>query len=227
MFKDVLVHVNPEYAQLPDNSDVNVWEAMFKQAGRSLPFVGKVEEGGRVALGSPTRRGGRSRVFPILKQVTGFTPMQRRTVIEDELSRLNLNFRDLSPRRIKLDKPATNAARDIMGNLVEDELFALINSPRYRKLDSDAEKLNMIKNDKYMGITALKTRARQQVMNPENYKTNAEKQLALRRMYLSLPTARKNLLEQRWKKSSRYNGRSITESQSWSEGLALHQGEVN
>ena len=172
MFKDVLVHVNPEYAQLPDNSDVNVWEAMFKQAGRSLPFVGKVEEGGRVALGSPTRRGGRSRVFPILKQVTGFTPMERRTVIEDELSRLNLDFRDLSPRRIKLDKPATNAARDIMGNLVEDELFALINSPRYRKLDSDAEKLNMIKNDKYMG-------------------------------------------------------RSIIESESWSEGLSLDQGNVN
>jgi len=231
MFKDVLVHVNPEYAQLPDNSDVNVWEAMFKQAGRSLPFVGKVEEGGRVALGSPTRRGGRSRVFPILKQVTGFTPMERRTVIEDELSRLNLDFRDLSPRRIKLDKPATNAARDIMGNLVEDELFALINSPRYRKLDSDAEKLNMIKgstsDDEYAGITALKTKARQQVMNPENYKTDAEKQLVLRRMYLNLSTARKNLLEQRWKKSSRYNGRSITESQSWSEGLALDQGNVN
>lgn len=223
MFKDVLVHVNPEYAQLPDNSDINPWQAMFKQAGRAIPFVGKVEEGGRDALGSPTRSGGRSKVFPILKQITGFTPMERRTAIENELSRLNLSFRDISPRRIKLDKPATNVARDIMGNLVEDELFALINTRKYRTLP-DAEKYNMIKNDKEVGIGALKTRARKQVMDPSQYKTEAEEQLALRRVYLNLTKDKKNLIESRWKRSPRYNGKSIVESEAWSEGLALKEG---
>ena len=108
-----------------------MWHYFFKQAGRSLPFVGKVEEGGREQLASATRRTGIRKLNPILKQFSGLTPQQEKTNVERELARLQFDYQELSPRRIKFDKPLTNQARQLVGERVEQRLNAFISSDDY------------------------------------------------------------------------------------------------
>lgn len=218
--KDIQAQLDPEYRQLPSNADVNMWSYMFKQATRSLPFVGKVEEGGREPLASPTRSSGRRKINPILKQISGFTPMQRRTTVEKELARLQLDFRDLSPRRIKGDSPASNEARQIMGNLVEDKVFSYINSEDYLGLESDIQKDANLREV----IGTYKAEARKKVLDTTRYEDELDRQARMRRKYINLPKRDKKDIEDRWSRSPKnVTGETIMKLQNWEEGLSMQR----
>lgn len=144
VLKDAVATVDPEYRKLADNTDVDLFEYFLKQAWKSMPLA--PDEEGLPRLASPTRSGGVRRFNPFIKQITGFNPLQRRTVVERELDRMQFDYTEISPRKIRLDAPMSNEAREEMGKFVEDKVFAYIMSPAYRNIPTDKLKRLGLKN---------------------------------------------------------------------------------
>ncbi len=193
--KDIVANLDPDYRKLPDNTDVNMWEYFLKQAGRSFPVAVGEGEGQRRQLESPTRSTGISRVNPLLKQLTGFTPVERRTFVEEELKRLKFDYQELSPYRIKFDKPLSNEARGTMGEFVEKKIRSFISSDDYLLLPNDLEKRKRLKQE----IGDFRTIARKIALNPENAPTKADFNRRRRAKYLNLPSVDRRILEARYK----------------------------
>lgn len=154
MLKDIAGQFDPELLQLPDNTDVNFFDYFLKQSGRSFP-IGVDED--RPMLESPTRVGGVRRVDPIIKQLTGLTPLERRTAVEEELKRLKIDYLEISPKNIAGNDPMSNKMRGIMGQLVGNDLAFYMKSDRYQA-KTDLEKLSALKNK---WLPHYKSKARQ------------------------------------------------------------------
>jgi hypothetical protein len=190
--KDIFAQLDPQYRQLADNTDVNMWEYFLKQAGRSIPTT--VSED-RPRLESPTRTTGIRRVNPIIKQITGLSPVEERTMVEEELKRLQFDYTELSPYRIKFDKPLSNEARGLMGQFMDREIRSFITSDDYLLLPNDLEKRKRLKQE----INDFRTIARNMVLNPERATTKAEFNRIRRAKYMQLPPSDKRILEERYK----------------------------
>lgn len=129
-----------DYILLPNNSAdirkedtmVSFWEVFIRQATRSLP-KSQGEDNERLPLQSSTRRGGILRYNPIIKQLTGLTPMVDLTNAERELSRLGLNYNAVTPKRIENDSERNNKAKYYMAEYVEYELAPIIDSDEYKQ----------------------------------------------------------------------------------------------
>lgn len=197
--KDVYAQLDPEYRQLPDNSDVNMFDYFLKQAGRSLPTT--VSED-RPKLESPTRSTGIRRVNPIIKQLTGLSPVEQRTIVEEELKRLQFDYAELSPYRIKFDRPLTNEARGEMGKYIEREVNSFIRSEDYRSLPSDIEKRARLKAE----VNKFRTLARNKVLGKEP-STPSEFLRMQRAIFLNMPKSKRRVLEDRYKRV--FGGESI------------------
>ena len=135
VLKDIVATVDPEYRKLTDNTDVDFFEYFLKQSWKSMPQA--PDEEGLPRLASPTRSGGVRRFNPFIKQITGFNPLQRRTIVERELDRMQFDYTEISPRKIRLDAPMSNEAREEMGKFVEDQIFTFIISPAYKNIQTD------------------------------------------------------------------------------------------
>ena len=197
--KDIYAQLDPQYRQLADNSDVNMFDYFLKQAGRSFPTTPDED---RPKLESPTRSTGIRRVNPIIKQLTGLSPVQQRTIVEEELKRLQFDYAELSPYRIKFDRPLTNEARGEMGKYVEREIFSFINSPDYKLLPSNIEKRARLKGE----VNKFRTLARNKVLNQEP-STPSEFLRIQRAKYLNMSKAKRRVLEDRYKRV--FGGSSI------------------
>ena len=211
--KDIVAQLDPEYRLLPDNTDVNMWEYFLKQAGRSLPM--EVGEGinQRRKLESPTRSSGIMRVNPILKQLTGFTPRQRKSFVEEEISRLKFDYQELTPYRIKFDKPLSNEARGKMGQFVERNIASFISSDDYRLLPNDLEKRKRLKQE----LNDFRTIARKMVMDPEGAPTKAEFNRRRRTKFLNMSAVDRQILEARYKSTfpDLYEGGIVEDQAFW------------
>lgn len=193
--KDIYAQLDPDYRKLPDNTDVNMWEYFLKQAGRSIPVQVGEGEGQRRQLESSTRSGGIRRVNPIIKQLTGLSPIEQRTVVEDELKRLKFDYAELSPYRIKFDKPLSNEARGKMGEFVERNVRSFIMSDDYLLLPNDIEKRKRLKQE----VNSFRTMSRNMVMDPDGATTKAEFRRKQRATFLNMPRTDRRILEARYK----------------------------
>ena len=173
VLKDVVGQIDPEFAKVPDNTDINFWGYFFKRVTRSFPqTIGEDANGlfGYTGFGptrtakleSPTRTGGVEAFNPIIKQIYGVTELPRKTFIEKELDRLKIDYLELSPRRIKLDAPLSNEARGMMGKYMEEAVASYANSPKYKNLSESIKRDNLLKVIRhYRGL------ARDKFLNPE------------------------------------------------------------
>ncbi len=194
--KDIYAQLDPDYRKLPDNTDVDMFTYFLKQAGRSLPISVGEEEGQRRKLESPTRSGGIRRVNPIIKQLTGLSPIEQRTVIENELKRLKFDYAELSPYRIKFDKPLSNDARGELGKYIERNVLSFLKSPDYTLLPNDIEKRKRLKQE----VNSFRTIARNKVLSPDGEITNtAEFRRKQRATFLNMPKVDRRILEARYK----------------------------
>jgi hypothetical protein len=127
-----------DYLLLPNNSSdirrddqlVSFMEVFMRQALRSVPKE-QNEDSERLALQSSTRRGGILRYNPIIKQLTGLTPMPKLTDVERELKRLGFDYKHVTPKKIKNDFKRTNLSKFYMSEYVEDELAEYVRSDEY------------------------------------------------------------------------------------------------
>lgn len=192
VYKDVVAQYNPEYRQLSDKTSINFLEYFFKQAGRSLPQEFTEDS---IPLASPTRSTGVRTVNPLIKQFTGMTQIEDRTVVEDELKRLQFDYAEIAPYRIVGDKPLSNESKQFMGEFVEREIFSFINSPDYKSLPSDVQKRFRLKKE----INMFRTLSRNLALDPERATTKEQFYNIMRAKYLNLSKGQKRVLNDRYK----------------------------
>ena len=167
MLKDVAQQVDSSFLELPDNQDVDFFKYFLKQTFRSFPIA--VDED-RPKLESPTRGSGRRAFNPIIKQFTGFTPREQRTVVENELSRLRFDYFETVPKSLKGDGPATNQMRGEMGRFMETDVFSYVNSDDYKNIDNDVLKRRNLK----IVVNFYRAKARDHAINPDYAVTNRD-----------------------------------------------------
>ena len=225
VLKDIQSQIDPRYRLLPDNSDVNMLDYFFKQASRSLPYVGEVGPDGRDQAESATRSTGIKRVNPIIKHMTGLTPVAERTILENELARLQFDYQELNPRKIKFDKPLTNTMRGVVGQFMEEKLLSYIQSDDYLIIagSSDGDKRLALKNQ----VNKIRSEARTKILNPETFKTDVERQRVFKGKWFDIPRARRAHLNRLYKTIQQNNPdieeiKGIVENQAWEYGLTLN-----
>tara|TARA_R110000824_G_C15168590_1_gene672683 strand:- start:59 stop:1678 length:1620 start_codon:yes stop_codon:yes gene_type:complete len=225
VLKDIQSQTDARYRLLPDNSDVNMLDYFFKQASRSLPYVGEVGPDGRDKAESATRSTGIKRVNPIIKHMSGLTPVAERTILENELARLQFDYQELNPRKIKFDKPLTNTMRGVVGQFMEEKLLSYIQSDDYLIIagSSDGDKRLALKNQ----VNKIRSEARTKILNPETFKTDVERQRVFKGKWFDIPRARRAHLNRLYKTLQQNNPdkeeiKGIVEDQAWESGLSLN-----
>ena len=193
MFKDALASVDPEHRKLADNTDIDLFEYMLKQAAKPLPVA--PDEEGRARLASPTRSGGVRRFNPFIKQLTGFNPLQRRTAIERELDRLQFDYMEIAPRKIRLDAPMSNELREQMGDYVEERLHDFMLSAEYKNQPTDKLKRIAMQD----AIQTLKAKARSLILNVDRADSPEEQMRIARAKYNTLPAKKRTKLNELYK----------------------------
>ena len=225
VIKDVVATLDPDFRKIPNNTDVSFWGYFMKQATRSLPQVtdsdaeglfGYTGIGGeRSKLESPTRSSGISIGNPLLRQITGLSENQEKTFVEEELARLQFDYAELSPRRIKGDPEFSNVSRGLMGRYMETAIASFISSPEYRNKPNDAEKRALLKEQ----ISIYKTEARNRVLNLDQYvMTSKDFERATRNKFFNLSSSKRRRIALRYEAEFR---QSLSETEDYGRALAL------
>lgn len=179
MLKDLAATFMPgDYRTVQDNTDVDMMEYMFKQAARSIPQEYEPDEGDR-ALYTPYKADPVKNVNPFAKLLIGITEEEEKTFLRQELDRLNFDYFELSPRRIKLDAPASNDTRELMGRAMEREITSFFMSPDYK--GDDVLKRELLKRR----IEVERTKIRNRVLNIPEGLSDTEQERKWRTLFVN------------------------------------------
>ena len=171
---DFVSVVDPKYRTLYNNDDVEFLPYFFKQMTRTInPTMMAVSDTLGIGLpdnayfnrdtqGVPTKSGSTVRHNPFFKQLTGLTPRGARNTVKRETDRLQFDYIELLPKRIKGDALMTNETVKLMGDYVERELSSFIDSDYYKNIPSNIEKRVRLKQE----ISLLKNMARNRILDP-------------------------------------------------------------
>jgi hypothetical protein len=218
MLKDLAgTTMGEEYRIVQDNSDIDLMEYFLKQSARSIPQTIDAEKGDR-PLGRPTRSDPVRNVNPFLKMITGLTEEEERRDYERELDRLNFDYVELSPRKIKLDAPLTNEARLRMGEFMETAVASYVRSRDYNNLPGDRIKKTLLKSK----IKHFRNQARKSVLEGEiDTVTEAGRIRRFKNMWNSLPSDMRGSIKDIYKYQS--NGRNFDADVSAEGGDQLYE----
>tara|TARA_R110002073_G_scaffold123480_1_gene267167 strand:- start:20 stop:2575 length:2556 start_codon:yes stop_codon:yes gene_type:complete len=127
--KDIMGTFDESYLVLADTQDVNLLQRLIQRSLRSIPQA--PIDGDKLAR--PTRLGDVVRgSVPIIKQVTGLTPIAARNTIETELVKLNIEPYEFFKVRAS-DPRLRKAITQMYGEISEDLLIPFIRSKTYNK----------------------------------------------------------------------------------------------
>ena len=195
MFKDLAgTFLEPEYRVVQDTGSIDLMEYMFKRATRSLPDKFEPERG-EVPLYNPARNKPLLNVNPFVKMITGFTQLERRTIVQKEMNRLLFDFREFAPQKVKGDPVLTNLAKGEMGANMDNFILPYIISPDYQNIESDRQKRYQLKRL----INDYRALARVKVLEPTIKDTPQERHRKFKSIFLSLPSEQKAIIEEAYK----------------------------
>ena len=147
MIKDAVQLVDPDTRLLTDNTDVEFLPYFLKQATRSFPMEANADGDGffdRPAQTTPYRTTGIRNTMPMFRQITGLTPVEKKTTAQEELDRFRLDYFEVAPVKVQ-DNIANREARQMVANGIESHLTDLINSAEYNGLANDYEKEKILR----------------------------------------------------------------------------------
>jgi len=199
MFKDIMATTDTPWSEqenfinLPDNAEIPWFLVFYQNAMRSFPeaVVDGYGKDGKLGLQSSTRRGGVKKRNAIVKQLTGFTPMEKQTPVERELSRLGFDYGDFTPKRIRGDTKRTNLSKFYMAEFVEDEIAKIIETNDYQSLDTNQQRIKLVREL----LSTYKSQARLKAMLDVDSDSQEELLLVLKRRYDNLPKNKRIFLE--------------------------------
>jgi len=212
MLKDIAGTVlEPEYRVVIDKSpdvdketgEIDMIAYMLKVAARSFPQ--KYDQDVDVPVFRPSRDKPLHNVNPFLKMLTGFTQVEKRTLIEDELARLRFDYREYAPKRIKGDSAYSNLAKGEMGIHMDGAISSYIISSDYENLPSDKEKRYKLAKL----ISHYRNKARKRVLTPTDADDEATFHRKLKAIFIDLPASKRNIIEEDYEKRF---GKSIYKS---------------
>ena len=208
VLKDVVATLDPEMRIVADNTDVEFWPYVFKQATRSFPR--EITEGestffGRKRLESPTRTTDVRMVNPFMRQITGLAQQEPRNLAEREFDRLGLEYYEVAPRRIQggIESSDLNReARANMGAYVEGAIQDYImNNPEYYGLQSDTEKKAALKGK----LNELRSEARARVLDTDKYVTIEDQRTVAQARYFDISSAKRDLIALYYKRDTGFD----------------------
>jgi len=208
VLKDVVATLDPEMRIVADNTDVEFWPYVFKQATRSFPR--EITEGestffGRKRLESPTRTTDVRMVNPFMRQITGLAQQEPRNLAEREFDRLGLEYFEISPRKVKggiQSSELTKEARANMGAYVEGAIQDYImNDPEYYGLGSDIEKKAALKGK----LNELRSEARARVLDTDQYVTVEDQRTVAQARYFDISSAKRDLIALYYKRDTGFD----------------------
>ena len=199
MLKDIMATTDTPWSEqenfinLPDNAEIPWFLVFYQNAMRSFPeaVIDGYGKDGKLGLQSSTRRGGVKRRNAIVKQLTGFTPLEKQTPVERELSRLGFDYGDFTPKRIRGDAKRSNLSKFYMAEFVEDEIAKVIEHEDYKMLETNQERIKIINTL----LSSYKAQARLKAMLDRDTDSQEELLLVLKRRYDNLPKKKRIYLE--------------------------------
>ena len=206
---DYLLLPNTSADIRPDDQLVSFTEVFLKYAMRSVPKA--QNEDSPLALQSSTRTGGVLRYNPIIKQVTGLTPLIKKNTIERELSRLGFEYRDITPKVIRGSTEKSNLSKFYMAEYMENQFNDILESPEYINERTNSGKQKIIR----LALGDFKSKARNKAMLGIEVDINDpshddEVFLKMQRVYNDFSSTNKRIVEdayQRyWDDTNRING---------------------
>ena len=225
VIKDLVATIDPDFRKVPDNTDVSLLGYFMKQATRSFPQTTDPEVDGLLGYTGigpdrtgvserPTRSGGTTMTNPLLKLTLGLSEQEEKTLAEKELTRLNLDYFDYAPRKIKLDGSLSNKSRGFMAKFVEKEITSYIRGDDYRDIPSDFEKRLNLKTQ----ILNFRQKARDMVLDPNSSIDDEEIVRIHKAKFYDLPKDTQKFLNYRYREELKRDG--------WSEPLETVSGNL-
>jgi len=221
VLKDVVATLDPDMRIVADNTDVEFWPYVFKQATRSFPRDVSGEESyflGRKELQSPSRAEPIRIMNPFMRQITGLTQQEERNMAEREFDKFGLEYPEISPRRIKggiESSEYTSEARGLMGEFVESALQEyILTDPEYNGLTTGVEKKAALKSK----LNELRTEARSRVLDEgRTVDIDEQKQLA-RAKYFDVSSSKRDLIALYY---NRVTGKDLGDTKDYLTALAI------
>lgn len=226
VIKDLVATIDPDFRKVPDNTDVSLFGYFMKQATRSFPQTTDPEVDGLLGYTGvgpdrtgvserPTRSGGTTMVNPLLKLSLGLSEQEEKTLVEKELTRLNLDFFEYAPRKIKLDSSLGNKAKKFMAEYVENEISSYVRSDEYiTGIKTDFEKRLNLKNK----IHHFRQMARERVLDPKSAPNEEEVLRVHKAKFYDLPKDTQKFLNYRYREELKRDG--------WSESSDTISGNI-
>lgn len=144
MLRDIYGQLDPAYANVAVNEDIEFFPYILKQMTRTMPvptddpiLFSPISP--REARQSTTKRIPLRNVNPLLRQLTGLSLEERKNYAEEELNRLQFDWVEIAPRKT-VDPEIDNEARRLQGEFIEELLSNEVVSPSYQSLRNDTVK---------------------------------------------------------------------------------------
>jgi len=174
MIKDAVQMVDPDTRLLADNTDVEFFPYFLKQATRSFPIEahsdgeGFLENyiGQRPAQTTPYKSTGIRNTIPMFRQITGLTPVEKKSTAQKELDRFRLDYFEVAPIKVQGNE-INREARQMVAQGIEHHLTKVINSYRYRESANDYEREKILRHE----LNAVRTEALSEAMAEKDYDT--------------------------------------------------------
>ena len=192
MLKDIAGTIlDPNYRVLKDNTSTDFMEYWFKQATRSFPDKYEPDEGDVPVFNPTTNEKPIHKINPFLKMITGLVEEGDKNPVKFELDRLRFDYREIVPRKIKGDAPASNIAKGWMGIFSDTQITGYILSDDYKNIPSDRLKRFYLKRL----INAKRDQARAKTLALLDTDTIAERHQKFKNIWNSLPMDKKGNIE--------------------------------
>ena len=212
VLKDIVATLDPEYRVVTDGRDIEFFPYVFKQATRSFPFTPSLD---RPMQESPTKTGGIKVMNPFMRQLTGLTQQEERTVVEKELDRLRFKYPQIAPSKIFNDPDLNREAKGRMGKYVETALQNyILTDPIYKGVQSDVEKKALLKKK----LNTLRSRAKNEILDPERYVTDDMQERVARAKYFNLSSEKRKMIALYYEKEL---GQSLADTKDYMGALFI------
>jgi len=212
VLKDIVATLDPEYRVVTDGRDIEFFPYVFKQATRSFPFTPSLD---RPMQESPTKTGGIKVMNPFMRQLTGLTQQEERTVVEKELDRLRFKYPQIAPSKIFNDPDLNREAKGRMGKYVETALQNyILTDPIYKGVQSDVEKKALLKKK----LNTLRSKAKNEILDPERYVTDDMQERVARAKYFNLSSEKRKLIALYYEKEL---GQSLADTKDYMGALFI------
>ena len=129
----------------------------------------------------------------LFRLISGLAPQEERNDANKELDRLDIDYVQIAPRKLK--SPSLNRdARQYVGTAIEKYLSEYVNSPDYKGLKTDALKKKFLKKE----LDGIRTEAIAYVLDEQDWDTPKDILEKNKARFFKLRSIDRQIIEEKW-----------------------------